>query len=609
MGEYGNEWGKNCEKHEKNEEIFKIDNDEENKSEELKEVFNPNEDNEDLFVEYKNFIPNEEFEESLLFNPNEDFEENFEVNLNEGINEKIVKKRKTTDINKDIIDRLEENQNKSLKINDYRNNDKEVKVFIEIQRIKNLIRNINWENITEDWPINYQNNQNQGENIIQLDPKQDCSATNPLYRNKAWLKKIYNDQSLNLNDTKIGKICNLHKSTIGRWRRFHEIPTKPTSSRQWVDKQGYVRMYMTEDYNHPELMSHRGEGKFIRFEHALVMEEFLSNHPELDWTKKYLIDGKYLKKGTIIHHINYIHHDNRIENLHIFENDAIHKNADKTLYNCFSKLIQLNKIKFKDGKYCMNRNFDDGNVYTSGFEETLKSEPINIYKDITVVKEEIKKIYWRNISNDWTVKYRTNKYTPYQTITLDPHSDCSIKNPLYRHKAWVDLLIHHEEFNLTDSRLGEVCGVSRAKIVYWRKRVHNIYSRNKGWGYNRYKQSNGRVWKKLPKDYNHPFTKKQNRYMPEHRYNIEQYLLEHPELEISKKFLIDGKYLKSSCSIHHINLDPEDNQLQNLWICKNESQHQEIQSSLLNFTEDLLKAKIITFKNGEYKIKVKNKEL
>ena len=472
-----------------------------------------------------------------------------------------------------------------------------------------MIKNINWENITEDWTINYQRNQNSEENIIHLDPKQDNSATNPLYKHKEWLKRIYNDQNLNLNDTKIGEICILYKSTIGRWRRIHNIPIKPRSSRQWVDNKGYTRMYMSEDYHHPELMSHRGEGKFIRFEHAVVMEQFLSEHPELDWSKKYLIDGKYLKKGTIIHHINYIHHDNRIDNLYIFENDAFHKNADKTLYNSFSKLIKLNKIEFKDGKYYINSTYNDGNFNTSEIIETLKSVPINIYKDISLVKEEIKQIKWENISNDWTVKYRTNKYTPYQTITLDPKTDCSDKNPLYRHKGWVDHLIHHKDFNLTDSRLGEVCGVSRAKIVYWRKGVHNIYSRSIGWGYNRYIQNDGRAWIKLPKDYNNPFTKKQKGYIAEHRYNIERYLSEHPELDISKKFLIDGKYLKSSCSIHHINLDSKYNQLDNLWICENESKHQLIQSSLLNFVDGLLKAKIIIFKNGEYKIKVKNKKL
>jgi len=582
MGEYGNEWDKIIEKCEKDKNDWLKDN----LSQGMKDDFILNEDNEELLVDCKNFDPNEKIEDSMLenefFYPNEDFE---------------------------VTDGLEENPNNLFEDHNHKNGDKEVKKFLGFQRIKNLIKDLDWEDIAEDWTIKYQRNQNQEETVIQLDPKQDSSETNPLYKHKAWLKKIYSDQSLNLNDTKIGEICNLHKSTIGRWRRIHKIPTKPSSTGRWVDNKGYIRMYLTEDYNHPELMSHRGEGKFIRFEHALVMEEFLSEHPELDWSKKYLTDGKYLKKGTIIHHINYIHHDNRIDNLCIFENDAIHKNADKTLNNCFSKLIKLNKIKFKDGKYHMNRNFDDGNFNTLGTKETLKSEPINIYKDISLIKEEIKKIQWKNISNDWTVKYRINKYTPYQTIALNPYKDCLVKNPLYRHKAWVYHLIHYEDFNLTDSRLGEVCGVSRAKIVYWRKRVHNIYSRNKGWGYKRYIQSNGRVWIKMPKDYNNPFTKKQNRYMPEHRYIIEQYLSEHPELNIAKKFLIDGKYLKSSCSIHHVNLDPKSNQLGNLWICNNESQHQEIQSSLLDFTEDLLKAKIITFENGEYKIKVKNKEL
>ena len=94
--------------------------------------------------------------------------------------------------------------------------------------------------------------------------------------------------------------------------------------------------------------------------------------------------------------------------------------------------------------------------------------------------------------------------------------------------------------------------------------------------------------------------------MYEHRYVMERHLTENPELEQSKKFLTDGKYLKSECSIHHINVDPSDNRLKNLWVCENEKEHQSIQSSLLTFVDELLKSELIFFENGEYKIKVKN---
>ena len=96
--------------------------------------------------------------------------------------------------------------------------------------------------------------------------------------------------------------------------------------------------------------------------------------------------------------------------------------------------------------------------------------------------------------------------------------------------------------------------------------------------------------------------------MVEHRYNMERYLSDHPELEISKKYLIEGRYLKSSCSIHHINFDPKDNRLENLWICENKSKHQAIQNSLLPQVDEFLKSKLIMFENGEYKIKKSEKK-
>ncbi len=52
---------------------------------------------------------------------------------------------------------------------------------------------------------------------------------------------------------------------------------------------------------------------------------------------------------------------------------------------------------------------------------------------------------------------------------------------------------------------------------------------------------------------------------------------------------------------------PTDNRLKNLWVCENEKEHQSIQSSLLTFVDELLKSDLISFENGEYKIKVKNK--
>ena len=79
-------------------------------------------------------------------------------------------------------------------------------------------------------------------------------------------------------------------------------------------------------------------------------------------------------------------------------------------------------------------------------------------------------------------------------------------------------------------------------------------------------------------------------------------LTEHPELDWSKKYLIDGKYLKSDCLVHHINFDPLDNGLENLWICENKVEHRKLETSLTFFVDDLLKSNIIAFRNGKYNL-------
>ena len=90
--------------------------------------------------------------------------------------------------------------------------------------------------------------------------------------------------------------------------------------------------------------------------------------------------------------------------------------------------------------------------------------------------------------------------------------------------------------------------------------------------------------------------------MREHRYIMERYLAEHPELEISRKYLLDDNYLKSTCVVHHINFDANDNRLENLWVCENGYEHQLIESSLLTFVDELLKSRLIVFRKGEYSL-------
>ena len=87
-------------------------------------------------------------------------------------------------------------------------------------------------------------------------------------------------------------------------------------------------------------------------------------------------------------------------------------------------------------------------------------------------------------------------------------------------------------------------------------------------------------------------------YMLEHRYLLERELEQQPQKY--HKYLVNGKYLKQECMVHHVNLDSLDNRLQNLHPCKNHSEHEKIHSSLFDLIDVLLKKKFLIFNDGRY---------
>ena len=67
-----------------------------------------------------------------------------------------------------------------------------------------------------------------------------------------------------------------------------------------------------------------------------------------------------------------------------------------------------------------------------------------------------------------------------------------------------------------------------------------------------------------------------------------------PELDIA------GKYLKKGCVVHHINNNPQDNKLENLWVFENLSEHILSVKTLYSCFSDLIKLNQIYFKSGKY---------
>lgn len=64
-----------------------------------------------------------------------------------------------------------------------------------------------------------------------------------------------------------------------------------------------------------------------------------------------------------------------------------------------------------------------------------------------------------------------------------------------------------------------------------------------------------------------------------------------------------GRELDIKEVVHHIDINPSNNDPENLYIYKNLSEHQKGHMGLYKLVAELLKKNIIEFKNGEYKLK------
>jgi len=111
-------------------------------------------------------------------------------------------------------------------------------------------------------------------------------------------------------------------------------------------------------------------------------------------------------------------------------------------------------------------------------ERTPTSEPKNTsnpeIKQLSMeqIKEEIKKIEWKNISENWSIKTSSNQYTKGINVNLDPTRDPSKENPLYRHKLWLKSVYNNPSWNLSGTKLGKICGVDQKTISRWLKNFH-----------------------------------------------------------------------------------------------------------------------------------------
>ncbi len=92
--------------------------------------------------------------------------------------------------------------------------------------------------------------------------------------------------------------------------------------------------------------------------------------------------------------------------------------------------------------------------------QDIKDEKLNPNQ----IKGEIRNFDWKNVSNNWVIKYNNKE------IQLDPTKDPSKENPLYRHKDWLSTVYNNETWNLTDTQLAKISGISHQTICRWRRK-------------------------------------------------------------------------------------------------------------------------------------------
>lgn len=103
-------------------------------------------------------------------------------------------------------------------------------------------------------------------------------------------------------------------------------------------------------------------------------------------------------------------------------------------------------------------------IPTSDPKNTTKFEGNQL--SLEQIKEEMKQIDWKSVSENWTVKVSVNK-----EITLNPYALPSKENPLFKHKEWLQTVYNHKKWNLNDNKLKTISGVSNTTIYKWRQKL------------------------------------------------------------------------------------------------------------------------------------------
>ena len=358
----------------------------------------------------------------------------------------------------------------------------------ELIEKREKIRNFNWK-MNTNWMIPVGGH---GDLLI-LNPSEYCSPENPLYKHKVWLKKVYEDEELDLNGVEIAKICGLKdQKPISYWRKRLGIPKKRKGV--YIDKQGHKLVLTPNSYTHPQ----RGR-IHQRAEHILVMEKHLNKnlsrrqlatHPDLiqGWLgeEEYF----YIKKNCHVHHINFVAYDNRIENLWLFSTNREHGLVVNELHQCFSILIKLRQIFIKESKYFLNQDFDCRQLERDDIRSKLKLDiginhslsrfydkrrnsfsvamPASYDNPFISLKKGMDYVYMYEHRYIIEQYYRT--LLRKATILREEHIDHQKAQEFLSPQGFLkpDAIVHHVNLDSRDNRLLNfyVCDISEHRLVH-----------------------------------------------------------------------------------------------------------------------------------------------
>lgn len=223
--------------------------------------------------------------------------------------------------------------------------------YENIDMVREEIKKMDWSDMK--WTVDVQINKISTRRI-HLNPYNDCSEENPLYRHKGWVESIIVDSRFNLTDPRLAELCRISVNTAYRWRgKIHRIPVESWGFKRYLHtlkNRTQIWIKFSKNYGNPFAIKKVGFNYML--EHRYLLERELARQPQK--YHKYLVNGKYLKPECRVQHINLESLDNRIQNLHPCKNHSEHEKIHSSLFNLIDALLKKKFMIFKDGIYLLN---------------------------------------------------------------------------------------------------------------------------------------------------------------------------------------------------------------------------------------------------------------